>query len=143
MGLARAFSKMGFCSRSAAFELIRGGRVRLNGSDNKKSGNTGATGQRSASRWMEFAVVPAEKVYWMLNKPRGLVTTADDEQRPRDGLCQIAGRIAVDGAGGATGQGERRAAAFHQRFGVGGANHDAGIASGQDLSCADRRSGDG
>ena len=31
MGLARALSKLGFCSRSQAFGLIREGKVRLNG----------------------------------------------------------------------------------------------------------------
>ena len=31
IGLARALSKLGFCSRSRAAELIRTGRVRLNG----------------------------------------------------------------------------------------------------------------
>jgi len=32
IGLARALSKLGYCSRSAARELITAGRVRLNGS---------------------------------------------------------------------------------------------------------------
>ena len=31
VGLARALSKLGFCSRSAAFDLIGTGKVRLNG----------------------------------------------------------------------------------------------------------------
>ena len=31
IGLARALSKLGYCSRSRAAELIRAGRVRLNG----------------------------------------------------------------------------------------------------------------
>jgi len=31
VGLARALSKLGHCSRSEAFRLIRAGRVRLNG----------------------------------------------------------------------------------------------------------------
>jgi 23S rRNA pseudouridine2605 synthase len=31
VGLARALSKLGFCSRSQAARLIRAGRVRLNG----------------------------------------------------------------------------------------------------------------
>jgi len=30
VGLARALSKLGFCSRSQAFELVRTGRVRVN-----------------------------------------------------------------------------------------------------------------
>ena len=31
IGLARALSKLGYCSRSSAAELIRAGRVSLNG----------------------------------------------------------------------------------------------------------------
>jgi 23S rRNA pseudouridine2605 synthase len=31
VGLARALSKLGYCSRSQATELIRAGRVKLNG----------------------------------------------------------------------------------------------------------------
>ena len=31
VGLARALSKLGYCSRSRAAELIRGGQVRING----------------------------------------------------------------------------------------------------------------
>jgi hypothetical protein len=32
VGLARALSKLGYCSRSQAAEMIRAGRVKLNGS---------------------------------------------------------------------------------------------------------------
>lgn len=78
-GLARALSKLGYCSRSKAAELIRAGRVVLNG---------------IARRDPEFPVRPgkdrievdgktieaAGKIYLVLNKPRGVVTTASDEK---------------------------------------------------------------
>ena len=82
VGLARALSKLGFCSRSAAFDLIRAGKVRLND---------------KIQRHPEFpvhidkdrlevdgrAVVSKSRVYLMLNKPRGVVTTASDEKDRR------------------------------------------------------------
>lgn len=79
VGLARALSKLGFCSRSQAFDLIREGKVRLNGSivHNPSSpvrlgaDRIDVEGQRLA---------PAQKIYLVLNKPRGIVTTASDEK---------------------------------------------------------------
>ena len=79
VGLGRALSKMGFCSRSEAFEIIRAGRVRLKGALTK---NPEAPVRLGKDR-IEVdgsPIVSAEKIYWMLNKPRSLVTTADDEK---------------------------------------------------------------
>ncbi len=79
VGLGRALSKMGFCSRSEAFELIRAGRVRLKGAVTK---NPEAAVRLGKDR-IEVDGSPvfrAERIYWMLNKPRNLVTTADDEK---------------------------------------------------------------
>src|SRR5215475_7199316 len=79
VGLARALSKLGYCSRSTAQELIRAGRVFLNG--------TVARNPEAATRIGRDRVevdgkrIGAQKrVYLMMNKPRGLITTADDEQ---------------------------------------------------------------
>jgi 23S rRNA pseudouridine2605 synthase len=72
-------SKLGFCSRSAAFELIREGKVRLNGT----IPHNPSTAVRLGVDRIEVAgqkVGVAEKVYLMLNKPRGIVTTASDEK---------------------------------------------------------------
>jgi 23S rRNA pseudouridine2605 synthase len=79
VGLARAISKLGFCSRSKAEELIRAGRVKLNGavrrdpeiSAHLDSARIEIDGHRIAS---------AAKIYLLLNKPRGVVTTASDEE---------------------------------------------------------------
>lgn len=79
VGLARALSKLGFCSRSAAIDLIRAGRVRLNGSSPKNP----EVPVRLGRDRIEVDGLPAQgqkKAYWMLNKPRGLVTTSDDER---------------------------------------------------------------
>jgi len=79
VGLARALSKMGFCSRSEAVELIRAGRVKLNGVV-KKNAETPVRVGRDAIQVDGKNAKAAEKVYCMLNKPRGIVTTAEDEQ---------------------------------------------------------------
>lgn len=79
VGLARALSKLGYCSRSEAVKLIRAGRVSLNGRIcrepeapvHAESGRIEVDGQELAA--------PA-KIYLMLNKPRGVVTTASDEK---------------------------------------------------------------
>ena len=80
--LPRALSKLGYCSRTQAERLIAESRVAVDGriiSD--------------ASAWVDLAtakisvdglvVVAETKIYLMLNKPRGLVTTRHDpEGRP-------------------------------------------------------------
>jgi len=79
VGLARALSKMGYCSRSRAAKLIRGGHVRLNGAISRDQ----EAPVRLGSDRVDVhgaAVAFAQKIYLMLNKPRGLVTTASDEK---------------------------------------------------------------
>ncbi len=79
MGLARALSKLGYCSRSAAFDLIKGGRVRLNGAacpDPEAPVHL----ERDRIEVDGQLVAATAKVYLMLNKPRGTVTTASDEK---------------------------------------------------------------
>ena len=79
MGLARALSKLGHCSRSQAFVLIREGKVQLNGVYPRNPETTVRLGVDRIE--IDGTVVEAaEKVYLMTNKPRGLVTTADDEK---------------------------------------------------------------
>jgi 23S rRNA pseudouridine2605 synthase len=79
VGLGRALSKLGLCSRSRAFDLVREGKVRLNGSIVR---NPEAPVRLGKDR-VEVdgrPVAAAEKIYLVLNKPRGIVTTAADEK---------------------------------------------------------------
>jgi len=79
VGLARALSKLGFCSRTQAFALIREGKVRLNGATPR---NPEAPVRLGVDR-VEIAgkaVRAAEKVYIVMNKPRGIVTSTADEK---------------------------------------------------------------
>ena len=78
-GLARALSKLGHCSRSTGFQLIRDGLVRLNGRICRNPEQP----VHLTSDKIEVegtAVTASTRIYLMLNKPRGLVTTVRDEQ---------------------------------------------------------------
>src|SRR5580692_3144016 len=78
-GLARALSKLGLCSRGQASELIRAGKVRLNGVMRRDP----ETPVRLGKDRIEVdgqQLKAATKIYLVLNKPRGIVTTASDEK---------------------------------------------------------------
>ena len=79
MGLARSLSKLGYCSRSQAAELIRAGRVQLNGRV-RRDPETPVRLERDQIRLDGHAIDQQPKIYLMMNKPRGLVTTACDEK---------------------------------------------------------------
>ena len=79
IGLARTLSKLGYCSRSSAAELIRAGRVRLNG-EIRRDPETPVSGKHEQISVDGKAVQPQGKIYLMMNKPRGVVTTAADEK---------------------------------------------------------------
>ncbi len=85
--VARALSKLGYCSRTQAEKLVLEGRVSVSG---RKA--------TSVSHWVDIdkdriavdgkPVHAEEKIYLMLNKPRGLVTTRHDPEAGR--RCSIA-----------------------------------------------------
>jgi len=79
VGLARALSKLGYCSRSQAVELIRAGRVHLNGAL-RRDPESPVVLARDRIEVDGRPLRDAVKTYWMLNKPRGVLTTASDEQ---------------------------------------------------------------
>ncbi|MDI6835265.1 MAG: S4 domain-containing protein, partial [Rhizobiaceae bacterium] len=77
--ITRALSKLGYCSRTQAERLLAEGRISVAGKPVTDFGT-----------WVDIrsdrievdgrAVAAEEKVYVMLNKPRGLVTTRDDPE---------------------------------------------------------------
>jgi 23S rRNA pseudouridine2605 synthase len=79
VGLARAMSKLGYCSRSHASELIRAGRVRLNGAL-RRDPETPAHIGKDRIEVDGKGLADNAKIYLTLNKPRGVVTTASDEK---------------------------------------------------------------
>ena len=79
IGLARALSKLGYCSRSQAAQLIRAGRVRLNGAT-RRDPETPVHLERDQIEADGAIVRPHAVYYLMVNKPQGIVTTASDEK---------------------------------------------------------------
>ena len=77
--MARALSKLGYCSRSQAVVLIRAGRVQVNG---RVCRNLESPVRLAGDRILVDAreIKAVQKIYLVMNKPRGLVTTASDEK---------------------------------------------------------------
>lgn len=72
-------SKLGYCSRSRAFELIHAGRVAVNGKIARNPETPVHMGRDRIQ--VDGAGLPStEKIYLVLNKPRGVITTASDEK---------------------------------------------------------------
>jgi 23S rRNA pseudouridine2605 synthase len=80
---------MGFCSRAQAAQLIRAGKVRVNGVVRRDS----ETPVRLGKDRVEIdgqQIKAAARIYLALNKPRGIVTTASDE-KGRDTVYSLLG----------------------------------------------------
>ena len=82
VSLERALSKLGYASRSQARALVLEGRVRVNGSV-VRDPTLRVDVRRARLEVDGQAVKAAARVYIALHKPRGLVTTTQDE-RGRD-----------------------------------------------------------
>ena len=77
-GVARVISKRGFCSRSVAESLVREGRVSLRG---KIVRDPDTPAYENDEIFVDGKPVTASAfVYFAMNKPRGAVTTANDEK---------------------------------------------------------------
>ena len=74
VGLARALSKLGYCSRTRAAELIREGGVRLNGRVARDPETLVRMGRDRIEAGGK-SIKAERKLYLMLNKPRGVVTS--------------------------------------------------------------------
>jgi 23S rRNA pseudouridine2605 synthase len=79
VGLARALSKLGYCSRSRAAELIAAGRVKWNGAV-RRDPQTPVHPGRDRIEVDGRRLAESSGIYLALNKPRGVVTTAADEE---------------------------------------------------------------
>ena len=80
-GVARVISKRGFCSRSVAENLVREGRVSLRG---KIVRDPDTPAYENDEITVDGKLIEAaQKFYFAMNKPRGIVTTASDEKGRR------------------------------------------------------------
>ena len=79
VSLPRALSKLGLCSRSQAEVLIQEGKVQINGQTVRLASRRVHL-TRDKITVANVQTPPAHFVYLMLNKPRGLLTTAADER---------------------------------------------------------------
>lgn len=77
-GLARVLSKLGACSRSRAEQWVRAGRVSVDGEVVRDPERR--TGPDAAIAIDGVPFKPGERVYIVLNKPRGTVVSASDER---------------------------------------------------------------
>ena len=77
-GVARVISKRGYCSRSQAEKLVREGHVILRG---KPVRDPESPAYENDEILVDGTpVTSSEFVYFAMNKPRGIVTTASDEK---------------------------------------------------------------
>ena len=91
--LQKIIAASGLMSRRAAEELIAAGRVSVNGARASLGDRADAARDRIAVDGKELA--PAEeKVYIMLNKPRGFVTTLRDE-KGRKTVAELVSELGV------------------------------------------------
>lgn len=77
VSLARALSKLGICSRSQAEQAVRDGRVRVNGRIVTDSSRR-VVPEKDKMTLDGTVAAGIDRVYVMLNKPRGLLTTRSD-----------------------------------------------------------------
>ena len=77
--LQKIIARAGICSRRAAEELLREGRVSVNGKTAQLGDSADMECDAIAVDGRSLAARPPEEVYVMLNKPRGYVTTMSDE----------------------------------------------------------------
>jgi 23S rRNA pseudouridine2605 synthase len=95
-GIARVLSKRGVCSRTQAAEWVRAGRVSLGGRV-VRDPEFPTTLECDDIRVDGEPLRKAAPLVLMLNKPRGLVTTASDE-RGRDTVYRCFDGATLDGA---------------------------------------------
>ena len=98
-GLARALSKLGHCSRSTARSLVEQGDVTVNGKVARDPTTRVSIG-RDRIAINGNVIKKADPVYLMMNKPRGVVTSANDEKGRKSVISLLpAGRPSLAAVG--------------------------------------------
>lgn len=76
--LQKVIANSGVCSRRKAEELIKQGKVKVDGEIVKVLGTT--VSDKNVIEVNNVRINREEKVYYLLNKPRGVVTTTSDDK---------------------------------------------------------------
>ena len=79
VSLPRALSKLGYCSRSQGRDLVLAGRVQVN-RVTRDNPSTRIDMNRDSISVDGRQISASDRVYLMLNKPRGLITTTSDDK---------------------------------------------------------------
>src|SRR5580693_8952072 len=79
--LQKIIASAGICSRRKAEELIAEGRVQVNGQTVTELGTKADASKDHIRVDGKLLQGPEQQRYYMLNKPRGYVTTLDDPQK--------------------------------------------------------------
>jgi pseudouridine synthase len=82
MTLDRVLSRYGLASRTAAKEAINSGRLKVNGRVERDPGHWVTPG-RDVIQLNGQRLKPARKVYWLLYKPKGVITSHGDPEERR------------------------------------------------------------
>ena len=123
--LQKLIARAGICSRREAENLILNGRVTVDGKIVKELGTKADLNQKICVDGKPITIC-AEKIYLLLNKPRGYVSTAKDERGRKTILDLIdvservypVGRLDLNGLLLLTNDGELTNALIHPRFEV-------------------------
>jgi pseudouridine synthase len=128
MRLNKVLSAAGLGSRRAVEELIRAGRVAIDGQVVEEMGRRVDPANDRVEVDGSRVVIDERSRYWMLNKPLGVVSTADDPQGrptvvefvPEDPRVVPVGRLDLDTEGLIllTNDGELANRLTHPRYGV-------------------------
>lgn len=79
--LNKYISNAGICSRREADKLIKEGKITVNGKVVREVGTK--ISYKDKVYWDEQKIQPQHKVYLVLNKPKGFMTTVKDTEHPK------------------------------------------------------------